>query len=622
MLIAAWLGVRAALAGRATLRFAWWVIMSKPILRVAKMKRFGRTCPQAVDSHLSRSVDTHNADPARTAENRWIVGGPGVLTDRINTVLLKAGINTEDLRKDATIANDILLSISPDFFRPTDPDAAGTWEPEKLAIFEREATAFLKEQFGERLACAVLHLDESTPHIQAVVVPIIGPKDQLRLSGKAYFDPARLTGLQDAWEKRLARHGVSPRTKGSTARHTTIKTYYSGLQAALEVPLLVPPSPPPLRALLPGGGDFLAAWQAEEVQKVKKRQKPLAQAVAKGMLYDAERNSGSVMRGQMQAQEARYAAIREQMAKTSADLVVSKERIASLRAIPVNEVAAALEFSGDIGKRENAIDFVKRVAELNFEQAVAWLGIAFSPAAAGAAVHQYAATTLVNVDVPVLSKADQVKAAAVEKQLDALGAQSYRITAMHRRDDGIKYAINLCKHGDIERPWSSAEVVAQIPRMTAENARGGNIFLTPLDTLTNYILIDDINSDNIQKLKSDGYSFSAIIQSSPKNYQAVLKVSKRGLTDTAVNEFFKSMNREVGDARITNPEHAMRLAGFQNRKTKYEQENGYYPFVKLVEVSRAFCAHTKAVISGMVENIAQRSGALAASAARTPSPRQ
>lgn len=626
MLIAAWLGARRSACGKGFAPLRLGVIMSKPILRVAKMKRYGKTCPQAVDNHLSRSTPTHNADPSRTAENRWIVGSPGTLTDRIGQVLAKAGIQTEELRKDATIANDILLTISPDFFRPSDPDAAGDWEPKKLEIFEREATAFLKEQFGPRLAAAVLHLDESTPHIQAVVVPIISnpkdPKGGHRLSGKAYFDPVRLEGLQEAWEKRLARHGVSPRTKGSTARHTTIKTYYSGLQAAPVVPPVVPPSPPPLRALLPGGGEALATWQSEEVAKAKKREKTLNQAVAKGMLYDAERTSSDAMRGMMREQGARFTRLREELATASADLIMSKERIAALRGTPVNDVAAVLEFTGEIGKRENAIDLVKRVAGLDYQQAVTWLSIAFSPTTAGAAVRQHALQTPVDTDNPVLTKADQVKAVAMTKQLNALGSPSYRITAMHRREDGTKYGVNLCKVGEEERLWTAAEVVAQIPRMTAENARGGNIFLTPVDHSTHFALIDDLDAAGVGKMKADGYEFAAVLETSPGNHQAVLKVGKRGVPEPAVNEFFKAMNRELGDAKIVSLVHPMRLAGFQNRKLKYEQENGHYPFVRLVEAARTFCAHTRAVIIGMAEQMAKRSEALPASGARTPSPRQ
>lgn len=575
--------------------------MSKPILRVAKMKRYGKTCPQAVDNHLSRATETDNADPSRSAENRWIVGGPGTLADRINGVLEKAGIFTADLRRDATIANDVLLTISPDFFRPSDPDAAGVWEQEKLEIFEREAIAFLKQQFGPRLAAAVLHLDESTPHIQAVVVPVMkDPKGGHRLSGKAYFDPVRLESLQEAWEKRLRPHGVDPRTKGSTARHTTIKAYYSGLEAAPEVLPPSPPSPPPLRALLPGGSDAMAAWQAKEVKKAAKRQKPLAQAVAKGMLYEAEKVSGNTLRRQLGEQGERLARMREDLAKASSDLVLTKDQVAVLRGVPVAEVAEALGYAGEVGRRENALDLVKRLGGLNFEEATRWMAVAFGSAAAGAAVRQQPKPT--PEDVP-LTKADQAKAVIVRQQLAALDAPAYRLTVQHTRANGEGYGVNLgrSKDSDEERTWSAKEVVALIPRLTAENVRGGQVYVTPLDARVHHALVDDLSGDDLATLQAQGYAPATVIETSPGNHQAVVKILAKDAPAAAVNEWFKSINRELGDERITGLRHPMRLVGFQNRKPKYAQEDGRYPFVRLVEATRTFCAHAKAVVVGMAE---------------------
>lgn len=574
--------------------------IGKPILRVGKIKRSGRCCPTSVDNHLSRSVTTHNADAGRTMLNEWLVGSPGSLSQRIDRVLERAVIDKDALRKDATIANDVLLSVSPSWFRPDDPDAAGTYDLAKLAIFRQEAAEFLREQFGGRMAAAVLHLDESTPHVQAIIVPIVKHNDSFKLSGKTYFGPERLTQLQDAWEKRLAAHGVGPREKGSTATHTRVKTYYSGLQTAPDVPEPQPPSPPPLRALLPGGGDVLAQWQAAEVKKVKKRNKPLAQAAAKGMLYDAERAAGDNLRHQVQDQGRRWANLRNELTYTAEELALSKDKIALLRGISVDKVAVLLDYTGEIGKRENAIDLLKRVGGLNFEEATRWLAIAFDPAVAGAAVRHNVATT--QIDKPILTSADQVKAKQIREQLNALGSENYRLTVMYTRDDGTKYAINLGKKDDGEELYDRHQVEAWIPRLTAHNARGGNIFITPMDRSVYHLLIDDLSAKNLETMKGVGYSFSTICETSPNNFQGVVKVPKT-LPEPAVNEWFKVMNRELGDAKITNAEHAMRLAGFQNRKAKHRRENGEYPFVRVVTAVRVLCAHARAVITDMARQM-------------------
>jgi len=207
---------------------------AKPILRVGKIKASGRSTPASVGAHLARTRNTPNADPRRTDQNRWLVGSADKPLDQMITACMsKAGIDRTRLRKDAVLANDILLSVSPEWFRPDNPEASGTYDKNRVKAFAAEAEQFLRKQFGPRLVTAVLHLDEATPHVQAVVVPVIAKADGThRLSSKDYFGPDRLRVLQQAWEDQMRPHGVGPRTKGSRARHTTLRAYYSALETS------------------------------------------------------------------------------------------------------------------------------------------------------------------------------------------------------------------------------------------------------------------------------------------------------------------------------------------------------------------------------------------------------
>lgn len=566
--------------------------MPKPILRVGKIKRMGASTPQSVQGHLARSRPTPNADPAKRSRNLWLVD-PGDLSGAIDAVMDRAKIDRDKLRKDATIANDILLSISPEWFRPENPEARGTYDKARVETFRKEAEAFLRETFGKRLVAAVLHLDEATPHVQAVVVPIMRGKGETpwRLSGKDMFDPARLSALQQAWEDRLAPHGVGPRLKGSQARHTTLKAYYGALEETKSKALEISLTDPPTRGRLEGDSAYQARlrdWKKAE----KERLLPLQIQAAQGRLYDAERMAAQQLRGEVRKRGAELDAAHEQIA-------LSKERIALLRKTPINEVALELGFSGEIGPKENAIDLVKRVGGLDYDAATQWLAQRFGASVAATAVRESVMPTLrkAEAEKPVFTAAEVTKVKAMTAQLGALAAPSYRITIMDVKD-GRKIAQNLgkAKDGGPERFWTAAEVIEKIPELTRANARGGNIFITPHDDAARHVLIDDLKPQGVEALSERGYSPALLLETSPQNFQAVLKVPA-SLDKDAANEWFKDLNRDLGDQKITGLVHPMRLAGFQNRKEKHaEADDGRRPFVRVIEAVNRFCGHAAQVI--------------------------
>jgi hypothetical protein len=575
-----------------------------PILRVGKVKAEGRSTLGSVDAHLSRTRPTHNADPRRTPQNQWLTGGPGELETRVQRIMAKAKIDPGKLRTDATLANDLVLSVSPEWFRPDDPSAVGTWDEKRLAQFRKAAVEFLKERFPGRVAGAVLHLDEATPHVQAVVVPIMPakpPQEGWRLSGKDMFNPTSLTALQEAWEARLRPLGVGPRQKGSTARHVPLSEFYKASRNPPPVPN-ISPSPPPPKALVPVlGREALAEWKQTEVKKARKRLKPLEAKAAQAALYEAERRANDSLRGELREAKGTTRDLLNEVSKLDLQVDLAKEEISRLRGVPVNTVAVALGHTGTIGKRENAIDLVKRVGGLDYNQAVAWLHHAFGPETAAEAVR---AELEKNPPAPVLSKPDQVKAKAIADQLDALAAPSYRVTLM-RNVDGDQVGQNLGKREDgPEKFWSRNEIMAMIPKLTAQNAQGANVFITPIDPSTRHVLVDDLSHDDLVKLAKRSYQPATITQTSRGNYQAVVKVSAE-LEERATNEWFKALNRDLGDEKITGLRHPFRLAGFQNRKDKHEQPGGRFPFVEVVHAVNQFCETARRVITEMAKQFRQ-----------------
>lgn len=577
----------------------------KPILRVGKIKRMGRSTPASVMAHLARTRPTPNANQHKTIQNRWLVGDAYLdLGERIEEVMHSVGIDPTKLRKDAVLANDILLTVSPEWFRPDAPEKHGTWDDNRLKTFQAEAEQMLRETFGKRLVAAVLHLDEATPHVQAVVVPIMRKKDDApgwRLSAKDMFNPKSLGSLQDRWEARMEPHGVGKRVKGSRARHTTLREYYGVLEETREWDPRpkISLSDPPQKKFLENSESHqerLKQWKNAERKRLREELRPLAVQASQGRLYDAERRAYDQILGKVEIQ-------REKLQKAYERIKSDKAEIERLRRTPINSVAAALGWTEPLKPRENAIDLTMRAGQLSYSDALGWLAQRFGADTAATAAREYVELAAKQLEKeresrPILTKAERVKQDALKRQFEALGAPAYRITVMEHRE-GKKVAQNLGKRGrgQPEKLFTAQEVREMIPRLTAINARGGNIFITPLDEAVHHVLLDDLSEAGLKKLKAEGYSPALVQETSPGSIQALFKIPQEGTDKSAVNEWFKDLNRTYGDPKITGLTHPLRLAGFQNMKPKHEgADGGRRPFVRLLEHTGQLCRKALAVV--------------------------
>jgi len=126
----------------------------------------------------------------------------------------------EKRRKDAVIAVEYMLTASPEFF-----EKATQSEQER---FFDDALEWLREKYGhDRVLCAVVHKDETSPHLSAYVVPLT--KDG-RLSAKEFIgNRASMTADQTSFHQAVKHHGLERGVERSKATHQTIQQFYSGL---------------------------------------------------------------------------------------------------------------------------------------------------------------------------------------------------------------------------------------------------------------------------------------------------------------------------------------------------------------------------------------------------------
>jgi hypothetical protein len=100
-------------------------------------------------------------------------------------------------------------------------------------------------------------------------------------------------------------------------------------------------------------------------------------------------------------------------------------------------------------------------------------------------------------------------------------------------------------------------------------------------------LLDDLDSQSLAKLVSDGLKPAAVIETSPGNFHAWLRHPAR--LDPAVNtRLSQTLAARYGsDPGSADWRHFGRLAGFTNRKSAYRSARGQFPFCLLRESSAA-----------------------------------
>lgn len=119
---------------------------------------------------------------------------------------------------------DHLMTVSPQYFRPDDPNAAGKFDRDKVEAWLRDSLRTIKENFAEKnLAGIEVHLDESTPHIHFQTVP---ETQDGRLSVNDRFTPTVLRGMQSEYAENLPDEIQRGEVDSSAERKTMEEVYH------------------------------------------------------------------------------------------------------------------------------------------------------------------------------------------------------------------------------------------------------------------------------------------------------------------------------------------------------------------------------------------------------------
>ena len=154
--------------------------------------------------------DNPQIDRTRTKNNYHIIGGYGTYTEFINNRLRELNFSP---RKDAVVMNSFVLGSDKTFFD-------GLSRVEQYNFFS-DCYQFFAERYGEEnIIAAVVHNDETTPHMHLNLMPVT--KD----GSKQLFDKPQLQKLQtDFYESVGKRWSLQRGKEGSQKKHLSTAEY-------------------------------------------------------------------------------------------------------------------------------------------------------------------------------------------------------------------------------------------------------------------------------------------------------------------------------------------------------------------------------------------------------------
>jgi len=368
------------------------------VMRFNKLKTMGQVSSRG--AHNERTRDTPNADDERREENERLAGSGDWRAD------VQARLDdAPTIRTNAVLALDYVFTASREFFERGDERERSA----RLDDWRDRTMEWLRGYFGEaNVVAAILHRDELTPHIQAMVVPI---NEKGRLSATDFIDgPAKLRGLHDSYHAAVEDLGLIRGVKGSVADHQTVRDYYAKIMEPTPAPEIVKRD---LEVERPGrlvGNP--ERWAVEQSARIAERIAPtLDAALVKATHYE----------GQAAKAEANVVVLQQRVRDLERDNATVtrdyKALVAQVRGIDLEDTMRALGGERDrydthkwqvAGEHISingekfynhdrqqgggqSIDLVMHVGGYTFKQAVAYLTHTGGPELAVAAGAQYGA---------------------------------------------------------------------------------------------------------------------------------------------------------------------------------------------------------------------------------------
>lgn len=183
--------------------------MQYAILRHGKIKAPLMGAAVAHNNRTSK-LEKCNIDATLTPLNQ-VLKMEGTVAERLANKLKTL---TTKVRKDAVVAVELMLSASPEWFDGLAKDRAVLHQHPKFRQWANNTMKWARQEFGQNIIDVALHMDESSPHMHVLAVPLT--KDG-RLCAKEVTSRAEMTRRQDSYAKAMEDLGLS---RGDPAKET------------------------------------------------------------------------------------------------------------------------------------------------------------------------------------------------------------------------------------------------------------------------------------------------------------------------------------------------------------------------------------------------------------------
>jgi len=189
---------------------------------------------------------------------------------------------------------------------------------------------------------------------------------------------------------------------------------------------------------------------------------------------------------------------------------------------------------------------------------------------------------------------------AVRRQIKAMGSDQFEIGVFRPESAGSEARMLL-------RQWDGETLMRSVPWLRLQNRDGWNIYIRP-NGEHELNLVDDLTAEAVGAMKAAGFRPAVIAKTSPGNYQVWVKHGEQLERRTSTAAARALAEKFGGDKGAADWRHFGRLAGFCNRKPRYQDvDTGLYPFVRLIEAEGAVYPEASRFVADIRRELEERS---------------